>query len=319
MLKLINLTLSKIKYTGDAIGDDIRVEIQCLNNFFGLNKAIKNGTKVVVNAGIAHFVVDQASYNLPLDIKIIERDLIFNDVGSKRVEIKIDLRNSSSQVSTHEITVKERRGLYAGRRTATFALTIEAVVEEAVRYVPNTEDGWIVGIREDNHERVSLPTYLKVRFDRVQLKREYLNVLEGPLQGIQVSVKLDSRGKSYLLQDNPHTDPIFLTYSISKRTLRIKNKTYQTNDTPDAQWKAGMYDVEIPDAPHQGGHNYPDAKYATIWFRIGHSGDRYIHTGRHSLGCITLIEQKKWDSLCETLLKGRKGDGKSVGVLEVIA
>jgi len=49
-----------------------------------------------------------------------------------------------------------------------------------------------------------------------------------------------------------------------------------------------------------------------------HSGERYIHTGRHSLGCITVLDQKKWGEIYDMLVKARKGDSQSVGVLEVV-
>ena len=55
-----------------------------------------------------------------------------------------------------------------------------------------------------------------------------------------------------------------------------------------------------------------------MWFRIGHSGDRYVHTGTVSAGCLSMNEIKKWDNLCIKMLKTRKGDGVSVGTLKVI-
>lgn len=54
---------------------------------------------------------------------------------------------------------------------------------------------------------------------------------------------------------------------------------------------AYLYDIEIPDYPHLGGARYEkEAPRAKTWFRIGHRGDRYLHTGGRSLGCITIIE-----------------------------
>ena len=81
----------------------------------------------------------------------------------------------------------------------------------------------------------------------------------------------------------------------------------------------GIYDIEIPDAPHEGGINYTKiAKFAKVWFRVGHKDAKYLHTGMHSLGCITVLEQDKWDEIFHQLIKARKGDGLSVGVLEVV-
>ena len=64
--------------------------------------------------------------------------------------------------------------------------------------------------------------------------------------------------------------------------------------------------------------SYPDVVHARTWFRIGHGGDRFLHTGRASLGCITLIERNRWDALYAGLIRSRKGDGISVGTVEVI-
>ena len=43
MIKSIQLSLSKIKYTGDSIGDDIRCEIEVLGRFFRVDKRIQRG------------------------------------------------------------------------------------------------------------------------------------------------------------------------------------------------------------------------------------------------------------------------------------
>jgi hypothetical protein len=227
MTKLVQLTLSKIKYGGDSIGDDIRIEIECLNQFFGLDKKIRNSTEVILNAEIGKFFFDQTSAELPLAIKIIEQDLVFNDVGSKEVEIKVDLRNTSPQVSTHEITVKELRGLLPGQATAIFTLTREAKVAPAFYYIPpDTLDGWLISKGEGAEKPISLPAYLKVRLDRQQSNREYITPLEGILQGVSLSVKLDAQGKSYLLQGDPYTLSASLVYSISRKTLRVAGKSY---------------------------------------------------------------------------------------------
>ena len=57
---------------------------------------------------------------------------------------------------------------------------------------------------------------------------------------------------------------------------------------------------------------------AKTWFRIGHSGDRYLHAGGFSLGCMTITEVVRWGEIYNGLIKARKGDLMSVGVLEVI-
>ena len=51
---------------------------------------------------------------------------------------------------------------------------------------------------------------------------------------------------------------------------------------------------------------------------MGHIGDRYLHTGQRSLGCITIIENARWLEIYNILIKARKNDFVSVGVIEVI-
>lgn len=80
-----------------------------------------------------------------------------------------------------------------------------------------------------------------------------------------------------------------------------------------------MYDIEIPDYPHRGGRIYlSQAKRSMTWFRIGHSGERYLHAGGYSLGCMTVVEIKHWMEIYNAVIKARKGDFMSVGALEVI-
>ena len=56
----------------------------------------------------------------------------------------------------------------------------------------------------------------------------------------------------------------------------------------------------------------------TVWFRISHSGERYLHPGMVSAGCISVTETKRWMEIYNTLIKARKGDFMSVGTFEVI-
>jgi len=70
---------------------------------------------------------------------------------------------------------------------------------------------------------------------------------------------------------------------------------YEAADYPNSPWRKGAYDIEIPDYPHPGGARYQqEAPRAKTWFRVGHSGERYLHAGGRSLGCITIIEISRW-------------------------
>jgi len=316
MTKQIQLKLSKIKYTGDSVGDDIRIEIEALDKFMESNKELKRGTERELDEIVGTFFTDRTSFTLPMNIKIIERDLIFNDVGSAQTKLKINLKSNPPQSKIYKIQVQELRNFFS-KKNAVFEVTLEAVVSDAIGYVKLTNDGWLKTKRADGKE-ISLPFCLKARINYTKLEREYFTILEGPWQGTDVSVMLGQE-KSRFSVKNPHTAPVSITYSISKKTARFRNKVYKTVDDPATRWKKGIYDIEIPDSPHKGGEAYLDrAKLAKVWFRIGHSGEVYFHPGRRSRGCMTLTQIHRWDELCKILIKARKGDSQSIGTLKVI-
>ncbi len=83
-----------------------------------------------------------------------------------------------------------------------------------------------------------------------------------------------------------------------------------TNPVPQ-----GKHDIEIPDFQHtEYGSGY--GAFATTWFRIGHSGDRYLHPGRVSAGCVTITDISQWPSIWSYLINSRK-DNRSVGEITI--
>lgn len=312
---LLRLVLAKVSYRGDSTGDDIRIEIEHPRGLFGLNKKIKHNTEFAPKVAVGLFSVASA---VSLTVRIIEQDLVFNDVGSKVLSLPVELGIATPQKSAHAIVVKERRGMLPSARAALFVIDLEATVEPATRYIPLTDDGWFVCKKENQNARIALPAFLRIQVKRIVSGREYFTPFEGAWQGTELWASAEREASLRLLAENPQSEGAHLTYSVSRKMLTLAEETYQTTDAPDARLEKGHYDIEIPDAPHRGGLSYPAVQYARVWFRVGHSGDKYIHTGRHSLGCITVIEQKRWDALCLSLLKVRKGDAKSVGVLTVV-
>lgn len=316
MEKNIRLKLVKIKYGGESVGDDIRIEIKVSDKKYILSKQISYGTEAIINQEVDSILSGHVPFVLPINIKIVEEDLIFDDVGNIDVKISIDPNKLSAQRSDFEVMVRESRGLLPGKKIAIFTVTLE--VSPSLLYVPLVGDGWLEFKQGNALELIGLPAFLEVSANGMELIREYVVPQEGLLKGKRLWVtKAKDEGLSSSFS-NLQIGPAHLTYSISKKTLTLGNKIYKTTDFNEEPWKKGFYDIEIPDHPHTGGIHYPDSKYAKTWFRIGHSGDRYIHTGKHSLGCITMTETEKWDELCLTLLKARKGDGMNIGTLTVI-
>ena len=321
MFKKVQFKLTKIKYTGKSIGDNILVNIEILDKTLQIDKRIKVGSTVEFMEEIAIFPTDQKSFTTKTKITITEKDALFNDTNNIEKEIKVDTENSKPQKFVYTIELREKRFWKNwGKSIAKFEVNIEALVVEAIKYIPDVDNGWLkVKIADGNI--IYLPAFLKVQPEYVEGGREYFKILEGSYKNQKASVSLDNANNkgSRLLADVKHAPLANLQYSISQKKLIIENKKYKATDQAGEPWKKGWYDIELPDYPHKDPRNYVDiASRFKTWFRIGHEGERYLHTGRVSLGCITIIEIEKWDEIYDKLIKARKGDFLSVGVLEVI-
>ncbi len=131
MLKTVVLKLVNIKYSGDSIGNDIRVEISALDKFFTVDKKIKKGQSAACDEIIGKFSVGENVFNPEVKIAVIEKDLIFNDVGSATVRVKINLESAERQTSEHRVEVYESRGPFGrGKKCGIFDITLEAIVAE---------------------------------------------------------------------------------------------------------------------------------------------------------------------------------------------
>ncbi|KKQ92849.1 MAG: hypothetical protein UT16_C0004G0003 [Candidatus Azambacteria bacterium GW2011_GWA2_39_10] len=324
MTKTVQLKLSKIKYSGDSIGRDIRLELEVLGKFLRIDKRIRVGMTAEVNQEVGRFETDRELFQADFMITIIERDLLFNDVGSAKGNIKINTVTAKPQQFVFEVQVREMRSMFGkfwGTKTAAFEIMLEAEASDAIKYTPDVEKGtgkgWLK-VKFAGEPDKSLPAYIKLKIERVDAKREYFTILEGAYRSKFASVEISSDSSLRLTTGIKHEPSARVTYSVSKKVLTLKGKRYKADDDPKNLWKKGLYDIEIPDHPHRGGLNYPEAGRGTVWFRIGHSGERYLHPGRVSAGCISITETTRWMEIYNTLIKSRKGDFMSVGVLEVV-
>lgn len=320
--KILTLTLTSIKYTGDSIGDDIRVEVDVFGNFLRVDKIIKAGATTEINREISRFETDQKLLKSGMRITVIEKDALFNDIDSVDSDIEIDTSIIKPQRFVYKVEIKEIRsilGKFWGNKIAHFEIMLEGKIEDAAQCVFNEGDGWLGVKFADNKSTESLPAYLKVKQEYVDKGREYFTILEGVYRDKRVSAKLGNGGLSNLISGVKYESIARASYSISKKIFTLNSKTYKTTDYENAPWKKGLYDIEIPDYPHRGGARYEkDAPRAKTWFRIGHNGERYLHTGGRSLGCMTITETTRWMEIYNVLIKARKGDSASVGALEVV-
>ncbi|OGZ89646.1 MAG: hypothetical protein A2444_04260 [Candidatus Staskawiczbacteria bacterium RIFOXYC2_FULL_37_19] len=327
MLKNIELKLVQIRYSGDSIGDDIRVEVEVLGKFLRVDKRVKVKTTVQVNQLVGIFETDQKIFKFNTQIVVIEKDLLFNDISNGSVSIKVNTEETSQQKFTCEIKIRETRAIFGkiwGNKTAVFEIILEAKVSDAFLYVllEKTKNGWLQARKQTNDEKIDLPAYLKLKLERQDNKFQYFTIWEGINRGIKAYMKFQKDGTSYFEKTNYQIGPIHLIYSLSQKTLKFENKIYKLKEYKDdpQPWKKTLYDIKIPDFYHKGGLYYIDkVNLAPVWFKTTHSdGVRYVHPGSYSLGCVTLTEIERWDELCKVLLRARRDDFENIGILEVI-
>jgi hypothetical protein len=185
-------------------------------------------------------------------------------------------------------------------------------------------NGWI-RVKFDDGTEWPLPEYLRVHVSRSG-KREGFKVLEGRFFGKTATVVKKGWSwsdwdwdKSYFEEGSAHKGPVTMTFYRKSKYLevaglgKIDTITLKSNPVP-----VGTHEIEIPYEVHSLGSGYTSrAKYAKTWFRIGHSGDRFLHCGRVSAGCITVTDIEQWDKIYNRLIVARK-NLVSVGTVTVI-
>lgn len=152
MSKKIILKLKSINYSGDSIGDDIRLEITIRNKVYSLDKSIKPGSFQEINNEIAQFEISNNLFEEEITIKIIEKDLIFNDTAQITDKIKFNLDSKKSQEFKFEIKVQEMQETFR-KATAIFIITIS--VEQGKR-IPTVDDPKWTGNFDDDTEQMIL-------------------------------------------------------------------------------------------------------------------------------------------------------------------
>ncbi|MBU0647507.1 hypothetical protein KJ809_03775, partial [Patescibacteria group bacterium] len=190
MLKKIQFKLVRIKYTGKSIGDDIRVDVEILGNTISVDEKIIINKTVEINKEIGSFFSDQKSLATEVKITVVEKDVLFNDVGNIKESIKIDANISNPQKFAFTIELQENRFWKNwGKSVAKFEVTLEALVVESIKYIPDVSNGWLKVNLVDG-ESISLPAYLKVQSEYFERNREYFTILEGYYKNKKASVSL---------------------------------------------------------------------------------------------------------------------------------
>ena len=241
--------------------------------FLRIDKIIKVSATKEINQEIGKFETDQKLFKSGIRITIIEKDLLFNDVGSIDSDIEIDTKITKSQQFIYKVEIKEIRsvlGKFWGNKIANFEVTLEAQVADAAQYIPNEDGGkgWLKVKLADNKSIESLPAYLKVKPERV-----------------------DNDSKIY--------------ETVDYKKIRLGKKVYMTL----------KFRIILTLSEQDTRNKRQEPK---LGLELGIMEKKYLHTGGRSLGCITITKNTRWAEIYNALIKARKGDSVSVGILEVI-
>lgn len=120
--------LKNIAHSGAHIGRDITIKITSpLGIAFSAKKRVLADRVTQIGVEIGRFTTEEARFSLPLVVTVIERDLIFDDVGVIEAVIAFE---DSRQTQTHtvNVSVSEQRWFF-WKTTAIFTLTIEVEIE----------------------------------------------------------------------------------------------------------------------------------------------------------------------------------------------
>lgn len=186
-------------------------------------------------------------------------------------------------------------------------------------YIVGGKDGWLKIKPEPSGADISLPEYLQVEVTASRDGRDYFTVLEGVKRGKNFSVKAGN-----LKSGSPgYRAPAVLQFFIARQQLTYPGGIIKAITSTDEPIVVGTYPLQIPDFPHSGGIAYiTHSPYAKNWFFLGQgnaipeSDDRYLHTGRRTLGCVT-VEPSGWTQLYQYLILCRSDNGKTVGTVSV--
>lgn len=124
MAKAVSIKISKIQYQGDSIGNDIRIEIEMAGELFVREQKVKPGEIFEFNQEVKKIQLSADIFNIPIRIRIIEKDILFSDSGEVKDALNIDTAKFP-QIFNFEIKAQERNKIIS-KSTAVFNVTFLA-------------------------------------------------------------------------------------------------------------------------------------------------------------------------------------------------
>lgn len=317
LTRLTKIIFSRVIFTGDKLGPDYEFNFAAAGQSATVKVNMTKKRETEINRDLFTFPELPEVRRIPLRIEVLERDDLFSDVGSLETELIISYPEPREQSTTFDVTVYGKGREIRKRSMSSIILT--CCLDKGLRYVGGLDPNSWLTVRLDAGFEVQLPHFLGVELIEITSKGIHFRVLEGRFKGELAQIS-SSAGSDYLRQEiGVRKESARLQLRKSSQRLQIPGLgEFPVVLDPSNPLPMGSYVAQIPDEPHELGHPYLDqAKYARTWFRLGETGDRYLHTGRVSAGCVTVETVESWDSICKFLLRCRL-DSKAIGILEVV-
>ncbi|MBI3256018.1 MAG: hypothetical protein HYZ63_03550 [Candidatus Andersenbacteria bacterium] len=125
----IGLKLKSITYSGKSIGRNIRLEIEALGKSLQIKRNIERGSSVKVDEVIAVSETHQLPFASSVKVKIVEEDLLFDDMSEITIPIQISDVKSVPKTFEQTVSVTERKRVF-WKSKAVFTIVIEAYAIE---------------------------------------------------------------------------------------------------------------------------------------------------------------------------------------------
>ncbi len=168
MGKNILLKLKSINYTRDSIGNDIHLEIKIQDKIYRLDRSIKQGSLLIINDVIASYEVKDTAFGVDIAIKVIEKDILFNDEGNHKTKITIDPNLKKSQEFNFEVAVQEIQETLR-KSKAIFIITLGVYFLDRIPTLADPK--WTGDFKDDTEDMIlARAIYGEMRGESIDLK-----------------------------------------------------------------------------------------------------------------------------------------------------
>lgn len=122
MAKAISLKILNLHYGDKSIGNNIILEVG--EKYFP-EQIIKSGSDFIYDQLVEEFRGVSQAFQIPIRIKVTEKDFLWSDVGEIHETLTIDPQ-SLPQIFTFQLKAQEKNKLSFSKATAEFTITLEA-------------------------------------------------------------------------------------------------------------------------------------------------------------------------------------------------